>query len=90
MYGLVGSVRFGLVGNGNLAITSCYCYFQTDKKPATYFSGQVGRTTATVIIELPQSSLAGARLSLANLIDGKSHHKTFQYFLTLRGSVEAG
>ena len=60
-----GQVKFGRLYK--LAITSYYYNFQTDKKPTVYFSklGRVGRTTGTVIIELPQSSLAWARLSLA-------------------------
>ena len=68
---LVWFVRFGLVGNVNLAITSYYRNFQTDRKPTTYFSGRVrsGWTTGTVIIELTQSSLAGTRLSLAKFLD---------------------
>ena len=73
MFGLVclvwqgwfGQVWFGLLGTVNLVITSYYCKFQNNRKPATYFSGRVGRTAATVIIELPQSSLTGTRLSLA-------------------------
>ena len=49
---------------------SVHVKFQFSSLPRAYFSGQVRsgqvrRTTGTVIIELAQSSKAGARLSLA-------------------------
>ena len=50
-------IRVGLLGYVNqVGIMSEGSKFQLSSLSRTYFSDQVGRTTGTVIIELPQSS----------------------------------